>query len=174
VAALTANPTIETVVLSIRGNGILAAKSGGGWYKDMDLDNAGSEEALFNTIEANTQSIIDAVLAVRPNINVLLSSYDFVNFNVNPFLCLFYACPKRQDLSRDPDNDLMVEITGKQHDVFYLQIVDILGRIVEVQSIELGEDGLNRLRLNLPSDLTKGNYMLNVFGEEIQLAVKVI
>ncbi|MEL7020649.1 MAG: hypothetical protein AAGK47_03500, partial [Bacteroidota bacterium] len=109
VAALNANPTIETVVLSIGGNDILAAKSGGGWYKDMDLDNPGSEAALFSTIEANTQVIIDAVLAVRPNINVLISSYDFVNFNVNGFACIFYACPKRRDLSRDPDNDLITD-----------------------------------------------------------------
>jgi len=50
VADLTANSSIDTVVLSIGGNDVLAARSGGGWYKDMDLDSSGSEEALFDRI----------------------------------------------------------------------------------------------------------------------------
>lgn len=108
VAALEANPTIETVLLSIGGNDILAAKSGGGWYKDMDLDNPGSEAAFFDQLEQNTLTIIDAALAVRPNLTVVISSYDYPNFNVG-FWCFLYACPKRRDLSRDPDNDLITD-----------------------------------------------------------------
>jgi hypothetical protein len=108
VAALEANPTIDTVVLSIGGNDILAGKSGGGWYKDMDLDVPGSEAALFARIEADTRAIIDAALAVRPEIRVLLSSYDYPNFNVG-FWCFVYACPKRQDLSRNPSTDLITD-----------------------------------------------------------------
>lgn len=108
VAALQANPTIDLVVLSIGGNDVLAGKSDGGWYKDMDLDVPGSEEALFEQIEANTFAIINAALAVRPNIRVMISSYEFPNFNVG-FWCFLYACPKRKDLSRDPVNDLVTD-----------------------------------------------------------------
>lgn len=105
---ITNNPTIETVILSIGGNDILAAKSGGGWYKDMDLDVPGSEAALFATIRANTFTIINQIIAAHPNVDILLSSYDYPNFNTG-FLCFAYACPKRRDLSRDPDNDLITD-----------------------------------------------------------------
>lgn len=105
---LTNNPSIETVVLSIGGNDILAAKSGGGFYKDMDLDVAGSQAALFNTIKNDTFVIINDILAVHPDVEILLSSYDYPNFNTG-FFCAFFACPKRQDLSRDPNNDLITD-----------------------------------------------------------------
>lgn len=107
VQALQDNPEINTVILSIGGNDILAGRSGGGWYKDMDLDNPGSEQALFNTIEANTLTIVNAALAVRPGLRVILSSYEYPNFDVELGTCWFYACPKREDLSRDPVNDLI-------------------------------------------------------------------
>lgn len=108
VAELQANPTIDRVLLSIGGNDVLAGKSGGGWYKDMDLDLAGSEAALFAKIQGHTLQIIDAALAVRPDLRVILSSYDYPNFNTGIW-CLAYACPKRRDLSRDPDNKLITD-----------------------------------------------------------------
>ena len=108
VAALEANPTIDIVMLSLGGNDVLAGKSDDGWYKDMDLDVPGSEDALFDRIHDDTFAVIDAALAVRPNITVLLASYDYPNFNVG-FWCFVYACPKRRDLSRDPTNDLITD-----------------------------------------------------------------
>lgn len=110
---ITNNPTIETVILSIGGNDILAAKSGGGWYKDMDLDVSGSEALLFQTIRNNTFTIIDEILAVHPEVEILLSSYDYPNFNTGLF-CFLYACPKREDLSRDPNGDLITDIELNQ------------------------------------------------------------
>ncbi len=109
VADLTANPSIDTVVLSIGGNDILAARSGGGWYKDMDLDVPGSEEALFQQMEADTVTIADAALAVSPNLEILLSSYEYPNFNVDILWCWIFACPKRDDMSRDPVSDLITD-----------------------------------------------------------------
>jgi hypothetical protein len=74
----------------------------------MDLDIPGSEAAFFAELEANTLEIVQAALAVRPSIRVMLSSYDYPNFNVG-FWCFLYACPKRADLSRDPVNDLITD-----------------------------------------------------------------
>ncbi len=108
VSTLQANPTIDWVILSIGGNDALAGRSGGGWYKDMDLDVPGSEQAFFDQLEVDTFVIIDAVLAVRPDIRVMISSYDYPNFNVG-FWCFTFACPKRDDLSRDPNNDLITD-----------------------------------------------------------------
>jgi len=103
---LNANPTIDWVVLSIGGNDILAARSGGGWYKDMDLDVPGSEAALFATILADTEYIMNEIWTrARPDINFMISSYDFPNFNVSSLWCGFYACGKREDLSRDSNGN---------------------------------------------------------------------
>ena len=108
VAALQASPTIDRVLLSIGGNDVLAGKSGGGWYKNMDLDVSGSEAALFEQIHSRTLQIIDAALAVRPDLRVIVSSYDYPNFNTGVW-CFLYACPKRRDLSRDPNNALVTD-----------------------------------------------------------------
>lgn len=108
VAALQAHPTIDWVVLSLGGNDVLAGRSDGGWYKDMDLDIPGSEAAFFDQLETDTFAVIDALLAVRPGIRVILSSYDYPNFNVGVW-CFLYACPKRQDLSRNPSSDLITD-----------------------------------------------------------------
>jgi hypothetical protein len=108
VAELAANPTIDRVLLSIGGNDMLAGKSGGGWYKQMDMDVPGAEAALLDDIHDHTVQIMDAALAVRPDLRVIVSSYDYPNFNTG-FLCFAYACPKRRDLSRDPDNALVTD-----------------------------------------------------------------
>ena len=119
VAELVAEPSIDTVMFSLGGNDILAGKSGGGWYKDMDLDVPGSEQALFTRILADSSTIIDAITAVRPGVDVLVSSYEYPNFNVSALWCWIYACPKRRDLSRDPDNALVsdAEINAMNLDV---------------------------------------------------------
>ncbi|SFN27469.1 hypothetical protein [Dokdonella immobilis] len=109
VAELVAEPNIGTVMFSLGGNDILAGKSGGGWYKDMDLDVPGAEEALFTRILADSETIVDAITAVRPGVDVLVSSYEYPNFNVSALWCWIYACPKRRDLSRDPDNALVTD-----------------------------------------------------------------
>ena len=109
VAELNAKPTIDSIMFSLGGNDILAGKSGGGYYKDMDLDVPGSKEVLFATILANSTAITNAFTAARPNIDVLVSSYEYPNFNVSTLYCGLYACPKRRDLSRDPTNGLITD-----------------------------------------------------------------
>ncbi len=108
VAALEAEPSIDTVMLSIGGNDVLAGKSGGGWYKDMNLDVSGSEEAFFARLLNDSTTIADAITSTRPQVDVLLSSYEYPNFNVG-FWCFIYACAKRNDLSRDPTNSLITD-----------------------------------------------------------------
>ena len=82
VAALNANPSVDLVMLSIGGNDVLAGKDDGGWYKDMDLDVPGSEAAFFDQLHTDTETIISTIEAVRPDIRVMISSYDYPNFNV--------------------------------------------------------------------------------------------
>ncbi len=110
VAELQALPSIDHVMLSLGGNDILAARPGGGWYKDMDLDVPGSEAALFERILDDLDTIATEFRSVRPGIDVLVSSYEYPNFNVDPLWCWIYACPKREELSRDPVNDLITDV----------------------------------------------------------------
>ncbi len=108
VTALQAEPTIDTVMLSIGGNDVLAGKPGGGWYKDMDLDMPGSEETFFARLLDDSTTIANTITATRPQVDVLLSSYEYPNFNTG-FWCFLYACQKRRDLSRNPDNALITD-----------------------------------------------------------------
>lgn len=131
-ADLVAYPSIDRVVLSIGGNDVLAGKSDGGWYKDMDLDVAGSEAALFNRLRDDTETIIEAALAVRPELHAVISSYDYPNFNTG-FWCFLYACPKRDDLSRDPSNDLITD-------------AELNGLMVLVEDLRIGwRNGMTRV-----------------------------
>lgn len=114
ITALQVNPTIDHVLLSLGGNDILAGRSGGGWYKNMDADPWRSSVGLFDTVQMNIQYVMDQIWLAKPDMNIVISSYDYPNFNVNFLFCNFYACPKREDLSRDDngngeiDNDELV------------------------------------------------------------------
>lgn len=76
---LAANPTIDMVHLSIGGNDFL-----GSWKAS---DDPGTAAAKFASIQANVQGIVNHILAIRPDLQVTISSYDYLNFvdNVNPF-----------------------------------------------------------------------------------------
>lgn len=124
VTALQENPSIDLVVLSIGGNDVMAGKDNDGWYKDMDLDVPGSEQAFFDRLTLDTATIIQAALDVRPEIRVMISAYDYPNFNVG-FWCFVSACPLRRNMSRDPDNDLITDA----------EINDIL---VTIESMRVG------------------------------------
>ena len=60
---------VDIVVLSVGGNDILAGQPDGGWYKDMDLDAPGAEAAVLAALEANTETIANAFLAVHPEMD---------------------------------------------------------------------------------------------------------
>lgn len=69
---LLKNPTIDMVHLTIGGNDFLGA-----WRSSSTPAQA---QALYASVQANVQGIISTILAVRPNIQVVVSSYDYLNF----------------------------------------------------------------------------------------------
>ncbi len=75
---LQQHPAIDIVLISIGGNDMLAGMNGAipGWHTGM---NASQESALFDRIQADMQTMIDAIKTVRPNIHVLFSGYDYIN-----------------------------------------------------------------------------------------------
>ncbi len=70
--AINNNPEIDTVQLTIGGNDFLNA-----WNINM---TPMQEQALQSQIQTDLTTIVDAVLAQRSNIQVILSFYDYPNF----------------------------------------------------------------------------------------------
>ncbi|MEM9556891.1 MAG: hypothetical protein AAGC60_21710 [Acidobacteriota bacterium] len=74
---LDAAPTIDVVQLTIGGNDFLAGQPGGGWFVGMpDPDFV----ALRQRISADTATVVDHLLAREPPLEVLISLYDYTNF----------------------------------------------------------------------------------------------
>ena len=70
--AITSNPTIEIVNLSIGGNDILNT-----WNNSMD---SLTTDSLLESTMKRADSIIMFILSLKPGIKVYISGYDFANF----------------------------------------------------------------------------------------------
>ena len=86
---LAAHPTIDTVQLTLGGNDFLAGQSGGGWWTGLSM---AQEEALFDQILADATTVVDFILAEDPDLEIVISLYDYTNFveslsGVLGFLC---------------------------------------------------------------------------------------
>lgn len=68
---LTAYPTIDVIHLSIGGNDFLGA-----WSTGM---SAAEEQALFDTIADDVESIIAYLHSLDPDLEVVYGSYDYIN-----------------------------------------------------------------------------------------------
>ncbi len=79
--ALAATPSLDAVHISIGGNDLL-----GGWTAGLD---ASAQQALFASVASDVAQVVDHVLAQRPDVQVVLTSYDYPNFFdtviANPF-----------------------------------------------------------------------------------------
>ena len=93
---LATNPTIDLVQLTIGGNDFLAGQSGGGWFTGMTLEQ---EEAFFLRVSADILTVIDHILAFNPDLEIVLSFYDYPNFveTLNGLLS-FFCTPLWEDL----------------------------------------------------------------------------
>jgi len=69
--ALAAMPSLDAVHISIGGNDLL-----GGWTTGLD---AAATQSLFNSVGINIAAAVDHVLAQRPDVQVVLTSYDYPN-----------------------------------------------------------------------------------------------
>lgn len=85
--ALAQNPDVDVVHLTIGGNDFFA-----GWNVGM---GATAEAALFDQIADDVESVIDFIQSQRAGVQVVLSTYDYPNFDeelaANPLYVLLYA-----------------------------------------------------------------------------------
>lgn len=71
---INAHPDADIVWLSSGGNDMLLGVAGGGFY--VNNPNNG---AVYAAIQNNVQTLVNAILAVRPDIQVVIEGYDYVN-----------------------------------------------------------------------------------------------
>jgi len=72
---LTANPTVDIAFVVIGGNDFLreAIKT------NLSNLTAGDRARLWAGVRTNIQTLVDAILAVRPSLKVVLCDYDYLN-----------------------------------------------------------------------------------------------
>ena len=92
--ALLANPSIDTVQLTVGGNDFLDV-----WSTAL---SAPQVESLKQAILVDIQIITDFILAQRPDIEVLLSFYDYPNFRDTRtgLIGIFFCTPLWNDLGQ--------------------------------------------------------------------------
>ncbi|MCB2155445.1 SGNH/GDSL hydrolase family protein [bacterium] len=74
---LDENPSIDIVHISLGGNDLLAGQAGNGWSADLSDED---EQALFDRIVGDIDTVVDRALDARPDVQVLLTAYDYPNF----------------------------------------------------------------------------------------------
>jgi lysophospholipase L1-like esterase len=71
-SAMSVSKNLEMVYISLGGNDML-----GVWHVGMSEEE---EIQYFTTVENQILKIVDSIHAVRPKVKIVLSSYDYVNF----------------------------------------------------------------------------------------------
>lgn len=99
--ALINNPSVDTVQLTIGGNDFL-----NNWNKNMTMMEV---DALKMGIVADIQTIVDAILAVDINIEIIMSFYDYPNFEETTDDIWEFICA---GISNDMQNPSPVEINS--------------------------------------------------------------
>jgi len=107
---LSANPSIDLVQLTMGGNDFLAGMSGGGWYAGMP---PAEEEALYQQVQQDLETVIDHLLGYDPELEIVLSFYDYPNF-VETLVFINFVCNNLWDDLNQPTptemNQLLVEL----------------------------------------------------------------
>lgn len=75
--ALASLPTIDLVQLTIGGNDVLAGQSGGGWHTGMSPEDF---ETLVDRVGLDLATVLDHVLDGHPGVRIVVSLYDYTNF----------------------------------------------------------------------------------------------
>ena len=92
--ALAANPTIDTVQLTLGGNDFLAGQSGGGWWTGISTVDLATLEAQ---ILSDIGTVMDHILGLDPELEILVSLYDYTNFDESLSGALGFTCSPRWD-----------------------------------------------------------------------------
>lgn len=78
---LKTTPRLKYLYLSMGGNDLMAV-----WNKDFTTEQ---ETAVYKEINITVQKIMDRYLAVRPDLKIILTGYDYPNFKPNHKFALY-------------------------------------------------------------------------------------
>ena len=101
---LIAHPTIHLVQLTIGGNDFLAGQSGGGWFVTMTPEE---EELLLDRVTGDTLTVIQHIQTLDPGIDIVLSYYDYPNFEDSLSGPLALFCGPTYDDMGAPDTRVL-------------------------------------------------------------------
>lgn len=73
---INAHPNADIVWLSSGGNDMLLGQLGGGYSNTLSPEQ---KAALYNTIGANVNTVVNHILGIRPDIQVVIEGYDYIN-----------------------------------------------------------------------------------------------
>ena len=152
--ALINNPSVDTVQLTIGGNDFL-----NNWYRSMTMMEV---EALKMGIVADIQTIVDAILAVDINIEIIMSFYDYPNFEETTSEVWEFICAGLHNDMENPNpleinnlalefTDAFVEISEQNPKVFH---VPHWGRMQNAYGSSDGSIGPGIIELPGRTDLT--------------------
>lgn len=86
---LALNPSIDIIQVTLGGNDFLAGVQGNGWYVGITQEE---EQAVIDRIISDIGIVIDYTLNLNPEYKVLLSFYDFPNFEESLNGILSFSC----------------------------------------------------------------------------------
>ncbi|WP_154222756.1 SGNH/GDSL hydrolase family protein [Marinicella rhabdoformis] len=150
--ALVNNPSVDTVQLTIGGNDFL-----NNWYKSMTMMEV---DALKMGIVADIQTIVDAILAVDINIEIIMSFYDYPNFEETTGGITGFICA---GLHNDMENPTPTEINNLALDFTqaFVEIADQNPKVFHVphwgrmqNAYGWPDNGIQPGDIQLPGDFT--------------------
>jgi lysophospholipase L1-like esterase len=71
-----AGPDVDVVWLSSGGNDLLLGGLGGGYSR---LNTPAQNAAVYNAMAANLQTVVNHILSIRPDIQIVIPGYDYIN-----------------------------------------------------------------------------------------------
>lgn len=150
--ALINNPSVDTVQLTIGGNDFL-----NNWNLNMTMMEV---EALKMGIVADIQTIVDTILAVDINIEIIMSFYDYPNFEETTGGFTGAICA---GLHNDMENPSPLEINNLALDFTnaFVEIADQNPKVFHVphwgrmqNAYGFPDDGIQPGDIQLPGDVT--------------------
>jgi PKD repeat protein len=72
---INAHPDADVVWLSSGGNDLLLGIAGGGFYRGNP-----NNPAVYAAVAANVNTVVNHILSIRPDIQIVIEGYDYINF----------------------------------------------------------------------------------------------
>lgn len=139
---LNAHPSIGIIQLTIGGNDFLAGAAENGWFSGI---SPADEQALINRILGDVETVINHILNLDSRYTVLLSFYDFPNFEESLSGILALSCINLHNGMNQPTTQELNAAFNRFSQQFQ-QLEDLSSRVHLVQ-----HSGLMQYHFGVPN-----------------------